>query len=76
MEGSDTPWRKIMARIPWPSTAVNVSILCKRPGGGGGSVGEGIFGRPEEAFDVGVSQRTSLEAEVLHIRLLPSLSSR
>jgi len=37
---------------------------------------EGIFGRPEEAFDVGVSQRTSLEAKVLHIRLLPSLSSR
>ena len=25
-----------MARIPWPSTAVNVSILCKRPRGGGG----------------------------------------
>lgn len=30
-----------MARIPWPSTAVNVSILCKRPGGGGGGEGEG-----------------------------------
>ena len=68
-----------MARIPWPSTAVNVSILCKRPGGGGGGEGEGtkvFFGRPEEAFDRGVSVRTSLEAKVLHIRLLPSLSSR
>ena len=32
-----------MARIPWPSTAVNVSILCKRPGGGGGGVGEGLY---------------------------------
>ena len=33
MEGllDDSPWRKIMARIPWPSTAVNVSILCRRP---------------------------------------------
>ena len=30
-EGLDSPWRKIMARIPWPSTAVNVSILCRRP---------------------------------------------
>ena len=32
MEGlDDSPWRKTMARIPWPSTAVNVSILCRRP---------------------------------------------
>ncbi len=65
-----------MARIPWPSTAVNVSILCRRPVQREAyfcwSRGREREGRAERDI---IGLRTSLEAQVFHIRHLATSHS-